>query len=158
MESVNGVTVKICDRVKSVPVPVSPHDSNIFGHQIQQSHSEHEFFLTGSGLKKTKPYYTSGASSVFILNNFADLKALIPEARRHITFKATLTTFKIYRNPYSDKDRFKILSQVFDIHEQDTDLDSYIDTILVELTGYSTTTDYRIMSELLLAFSKKFKQ
>jgi hypothetical protein len=157
MESVNGVTVKICDRLKSVPTPVSPHDSNIFGNQILQT-SELEYFLTGSGLKKTKTYYTSGASSVFILNDFADLKALIPEARRHVTFKATLTTFKMYRNPYSERDRFKILSQVFDIHEQDSDLDSYIDTILVELTGYSTTNDYRIMSELLLAFSKKFKQ
>ena len=45
---------------------------------------------------KSHHYYTEGISSVFILNEYADLKAMIPENRRHVNFKATLTTFKIY--------------------------------------------------------------
>ena len=78
MESVHGVTVKVCDRVKSPPVVVSPHDKNPLKNQILQT-TETEFFLAGSGLRKANTYFTEGMAFVFILNEFADLKALIPE-------------------------------------------------------------------------------
>jgi len=100
MEPVHGVTVKVCDRVKSPPVVVCPDDKNPLKNQVIQT-TEIEYFLTGSALRKVNTYFTEGSSSVFILNEFADLKAMIPESRRHITFKATLTTFKMYRSPES---------------------------------------------------------
>ena len=41
--------------------------------------------------------------------------------------------------------------------EDEGGLEQYVDTLLVELTGYASNQDYKVMCELLLAFSKKFK-
>ena len=116
MEPVHDVTVKVCDRVKSPPVIVCPDDKNPLNNQVMYT-TETEYFLTGSAFRKVNTYFTEGSSTVFILNEFADLKALIPEARRHITFKATLTSFKMYRSPESQLDKVKILSEVFKSEE-----------------------------------------
>ena len=82
IDNIDGVTVKICDRITL--------------DMEAQTASEAEIFIIGSGYERAKDYRTEGNTYTFLLNEFADLKELIPLKCRHIEYKAKLTLFKIF--------------------------------------------------------------
>ena len=104
---VNEVQVKDCQRIKFDAVKVESD----YQQQTKQN-LETQYFLTGSGYMNVYEYLVDEKQSyVFFLEEFADLKALIPLEERHIQFKVRLSFSKIYekrQNPNVENNTFEI--------------------------------------------------
>lgn len=132
---------------------------------------EAQYFLSGSGYTNAYEYLVHEIQGyTFYLNEFADLKTLIPFEEKNSQFKVRLSFSRIFdqansstvENAYEIKEK-KLLGQLVGVPNGNSNvetepIEAHYYSYVVTLIGYCTDSETKTMTLLMHNFAQKFKK